>query len=46
MPKGKIRFLLQEKSEDKQKLENDWQNFLEKDTYLIFDDKQQFLDTK
>ena len=45
MPKGKIRFLLQEKSEDKQKLENDWQNFLEKDTYLIFDDKEQFLGT-
>ena len=25
MPKGKIRYLLQEKSENKQKVENDWQ---------------------
>lgn len=42
MPKGKIRYLVQEKSENKQKLENDWQDFLEKDIYLVFDDKQQY----
>jgi hypothetical protein len=42
MPKGKIRYLVQEKTEYKQKLEKDWQDFLEKDTYLIFDDKQQY----
>jgi DNA helicase-4 len=45
MPKGKIQQILQEKLELKQKIENDWQTFLKKDTYLIFDEKQQFLET-
>ena len=42
MPKGKIREILQEKLEHKKKIENDRQYFLKKDTYFIFDEKQQF----
>ena len=35
---GKIQQILQEKLEGKQKLENDWQNFLKKDTCLILNE--------
>lgn len=44
MKKGKIHQLFQEKFEHKNRLLNDWQNFLKKDTYLIFDEKQQFFE--
>jgi DNA helicase-4 len=44
MPKGKIRDLYQEKLEQREKVEEEWQEFLEKDTYLIFNEKQQFCD--
>lgn len=44
MTKGRVQRIFQEKAENKQKLEADWQNFLKKDTYLIFDEKQRFLD--
>ena len=44
MPKGKIQSIFPEKFELYKKLENDWQNFLSKDTYLIFDKKQKFLE--
>jgi len=36
MPKDKIQQMLQKKIEYKIKLENDWQNFLKKDTYILF----------
>ncbi len=42
MPKGKIQELLPEKYELTQKLENDWKNFLNRDTYLIHDEKRKF----
>ncbi len=44
MSKGKIREMYQEKLENKKKIENDYQDFLKKDTYLIFDKKQKFID--
>jgi len=44
MSKGKIREIYQEKLENKKKIENEWQDFLKKDTYLIFDEKQKFID--
>jgi len=44
MTKGRVQRIFQEKAENKQKLEADWQKFLKKDTYLIFDEKQRFLD--
>ncbi len=44
MPKGKIQEIFPEKFELYKKLENVWQDFLTKDTYLIFDDKQKFLE--
>ena len=45
MTKGNIREIYREKLEHKKKVEDDWQSFLKKDTYLIFDEKQQFIDT-
>jgi len=42
MPKGKIQQLFPEKYELKQKLEKDWQNFLIRDIYLIYDEKRKF----
>ena len=45
MPKGNIREIYREKLEHKKKIEDDLQGFLKKDTYLIFDEKQQFIDT-
>jgi len=45
MSKGKIQEIYQEKLENKKKIENDWQDFLKKDTYLIFDKKRNFIDT-
>jgi DNA helicase-4 len=42
MPKGRIQELFPEKNELKQKLENDWQDFLKRDTYLIFEEKRNF----
>lgn len=45
MPKGNIREIYQEKLEHKKKVEDDWQSFLKKDTYIIFDEKQHFIDT-
>lgn len=40
MPKAKIQDLFPEKYELKQKLENDWQNFLDQDTYLKYEKKR------
>ena len=45
MSKGNIQEIYREKLEHKKKIEDDWQGFLKKDTYLIFDEKQQFIDT-
>lgn len=45
MTKGNIREIYREKLEHKKKIEDSWQGFLKKDTYLIFDEKQQFIDT-
>ena len=42
MPKGKIQQIFPEKYELEKKLENDWQNFLKRDTYLIFEEKNKF----
>ncbi|MFX1346073.1 MAG: UvrD-helicase domain-containing protein [Promethearchaeota archaeon] len=42
MPKGKIQEFFPEKFELKQKVNEDWQTFLKKDTYLIFDEKRKF----
>ncbi|MFX1402814.1 MAG: UvrD-helicase domain-containing protein, partial [Promethearchaeota archaeon] len=44
MRKGKIQKIIQEKREQKEDVENDWQNFLLKDTYLIFEEKQLFIE--
>ena len=45
MPKCKIQKILQEKLEHRNKLIQDWQNFLKKDIYLIFDEKDLLLET-
>ncbi|MFX0030156.1 MAG: UvrD-helicase domain-containing protein [Candidatus Hermodarchaeota archaeon] len=45
MPKGKIRQTLQEKLENKIQIEKEWQKFLKKDTYLIFDEKSKIFDS-
>jgi len=37
MLKGKILQILQEKLKHKKKIENDWQNFLRKDTCLLLE---------
>ena len=42
MPKGKIQQIFPEKYELEKKQENDWRNFLKRDTYLIFDEKNKF----
>jgi hypothetical protein len=42
MSRGKIEELFPEKYELKQKLEKNWQNFLNLDTYLIHDEKRKF----
>ena len=42
MTKGKIQELFPEKYENNQKLDNDWQNFLNRDVYLIHDEKHKF----
>jgi len=42
MPKGKIQELYPEKYNLKQKLEKDWKSFLNRDTYLIHDEKRKF----
>ena len=42
MPKGKIQQIFPEKYELEKKLENNWQNFLKRDTYLIFYEKNKF----
>ena len=42
MPRGTIQELFPEKYQLKQKLENDWKLFLDKDTYLVFDEKHKF----
>jgi len=42
MTKGKIQQIFPNKFELEKKLENDWQNFLKRDTYLIFDEKNKF----
>ena len=42
MPKGKIQELFPEKFELNQKLEKNWQEFLKRDTYLIFNEKRKF----
>ena len=42
MHKGKIQQIFPEKYELEKKLENDWQNFLKRDTYLIFEEKNKF----
>ncbi len=39
MPKGKIQEIYPEKYELKERMEKDWQTFLNNDTYLIFDEK-------
>ena len=44
MAKGMIQDLYPEKYELKQKLEKDWQSFLIKDTYLLYDDKHKFFE--
>ena len=43
MTKGKTQELFPEKYENKQKLDNDWQNFLNRDVYLIHDEKHKFI---
>ena len=42
MTKGKIQELFPEKYENNQMLDNDWQNFLNRDVYLIHDEKHKF----
>jgi len=42
MPKRKIQQVFQEKNELKKKWENNWLNFLKKETYLTFHEKDQF----
>ncbi|TFF87416.1 MAG: hypothetical protein EU548_10340 [Promethearchaeota archaeon] len=44
MPRDKIQELFPEKFGLKQKLEEDWQNFLNQDTYLIYDEKRRFIE--
>jgi len=44
MPKGKIHLILKEKYELKNKLTSDWKSFVKKDTYLTYDEKEQFLE--
>ena len=41
MPKRKIQQVFQEKNELKKKWENSWRNFLKKETYLTFNEKEQ-----
>ncbi|MBA7635586.1 hypothetical protein ES703_43190 [subsurface metagenome] len=43
MPKRKIQQVFQEKNKLKKKWENGWHNFLKKETYLIFNEKDQFI---
>ncbi|KKM22321.1 hypothetical protein LCGC14_1626530, partial [marine sediment metagenome] len=43
MSKGKIQGIYQEKLENKKKIEDEWQDFLKKDTYLISNEKQQLI---
>ncbi|MBA7580675.1 hypothetical protein ES708_22569 [subsurface metagenome] len=43
MPKRKIQQVFQEKNELKKKWENSWHNFLKKETYLTFNEKDQFI---
>jgi len=43
MPKRKIQQVFQEKNELKKKWENSRHNFLKKETYLIFNEKDQFI---
>ena len=43
MPKRKIQQIFQEKNELKKKWENSWHNFLKKETYLTFNEKDQFI---
>ena len=45
MPKGKIRVIYQEKFEHKKKIEDNWQAFLNKNTYLVFNKRQQLIET-
>ena len=45
MPKGKIRVIYQEKFEHKKKIEDTWQDFLNKNTYLVFNKRQQLIET-
>ena len=42
MPKGKIQEIFPEKYKLKKTIEENWHTFLEKDTYLIFDEKRKF----
>ena len=44
MPKGKIQQILQEKYENKERLENHWQNFLKRETYLTYVESEQFFE--
>ncbi|MFX1413664.1 MAG: UvrD-helicase domain-containing protein, partial [Promethearchaeota archaeon] len=44
MRKGKIQKILQEYLKKRKEIEDDWQHFLEKDTYLTFDEKQDFIE--
>ena len=43
MPKGRIQKLFPEKYELEQSLEKDWLDFEKRDTYLIYDEKRNFL---
>ncbi|TKJ18272.1 MAG: hypothetical protein CEE42_16635, partial [Promethearchaeota archaeon Loki_b31] len=43
MPKRKIQQVFLEKNELKKKWENSWHNFLKKETYLTFNEKDQFI---
>ena len=43
MPKRKIQQVFQEKNELKKKWENSWHNFLKKETYLTFNENDQFI---
>jgi len=45
MSKGKIREIYQKKLEHKKEIDDVWQGFLIKDTYFIFNEKQQLIDT-
>ncbi len=43
MPKRKIQQVFQEKNKLKKKWENTWYNFLKNETYLTFNEKDQFI---